>query len=477
MKNIIKNSKALRLIAVCMSAVIALSGCGSSDSSSAADDNSKVNKAGTMRDMTTQELIEDMGLGINLGNTFEATGNWINNGSVSDYETCWGSPVITEEMIKGYKDAGFGAVRVPANWSNLMSEDYTIDPEFDKRIHEVVDWILDNDMYVILNVHHEDWVNVPVFDDATYAEAESKLTSIWTQVAETFKDYDQHLIFEGMNEIHEHGNWNTPKDFGVMKNVNAYNQLFVDAVRATGGRNADRILIASGYNTNINITTDPASGWQLPQDPVKDHMMVSLHYYDPYDVTINSDTQTGVWAWGEKAVKRGDKALDWHTEANTDASMKKLHDTFAAKGIPFFIGEYGAIDKTKENKRNQGYREHWYRYVTKDIKAAGGIPVVWDNGAPNDMLTRLFTQARENIAQEAAQYKAEEPLYLAAIAAGREIVDNVTDGETALEAGGKIKGLRHALTSEKEIRAMLSARIRELGLKWDKEAGAYVSAE
>ncbi|MBR3668088.1 MAG: cellulase family glycosylhydrolase, partial [Ruminococcus sp.] len=119
-----------------MSAVIALSGCGSSGSSSAADDSTEAEKVGVMRDMTTQELIEDMGLGINLGNTFEATGSWIKNGSVSDYEKCWGSPIITEEMIKGYKDAGFGVVRVPANWSNLMSEDYTIDPEFDKRIHE-----------------------------------------------------------------------------------------------------------------------------------------------------------------------------------------------------------------------------------------------------------------------------------------------------------------------------------------------------
>ena len=136
-----------KLCALCIPAVILLSGCSADSYDSSA-----------MRDMTTQELIEDMGLGINLGNTFEATGSWVGGTTVSAFERCWGSPIITEEMIKGIKDGGFGVVRLPANWSNLMSDDYTISPEFDARIHEVVDWILDNDMYVILNMHHETWI-------------------------------------------------------------------------------------------------------------------------------------------------------------------------------------------------------------------------------------------------------------------------------------------------------------------------------
>ncbi|MCI6283307.1 glycoside hydrolase family 5 protein [Selenomonas sp.] len=345
-------------------------------------------RAADPADCTAVETADAMGIGWNLGNSLDA----YHRGGKAE-ETAWGNPVITKELLDAVKAEGFTTVRIPVTYIGHVGDapDYTIDDAYLDRVQEVVDYAYDDGLYVVINIHHDGgddpaggtWINCAA-TGAEQAAIQAKFRRMWEQIAARFADYDQHLIFEGMNEIHEHGNWNTPDDYGVMKNVNAYNQLFVDAVRAAGGRNADRILIASGYNTNINITTDPASGWQLPADPVKDHLMVSLHYYDPYDFTINSDTKTGVWAWGEQAVKRGDKALANHTEVNTDASMRKLHDTFVTKGIPVFIGEYGAIDKTKENKRNQGYREHWYRYVTKDIKAAGGIPVVWDNGAPNE---------------------------------------------------------------------------------------------
>lgn len=170
----------------------------------------------------------------------------------------------------------------------------------------------------------------------------------------------------------------------------------------------------------------------------------------------------------------------FHTveEKDGDIVKQRLMCEGAAKNIVWQPCDLGCQLMILGEKRFMGFGPD-ERYFAKRCYGISGLVEIpnLDNGAPNDMLTRLFAQARENIAQEAAQYKAEEPLYLAAIEAGREIVDNVTDGETALAAGGKIKGLRHALTSEKEIRAMLSARIRELGLKWDKEAGAYVSAE
>ena len=280
--------------------------------------------------------------------------------------------------------------------------DYTVDTAWLDRVQQVVDWALADDMYAVINIHHDGgddpqggtWIDCTATGEQQ-AAIQAKFRRIWEQVADRFRDYDQHLVFEGMNEIHEHGNWNTPKDFGVMKNVNAYNQIFVDTVRASGGENPDRILIASGYNTNISITTDKAQGWQLPKDPADHRLMVSLHYYDPYDFTINSDPKSGVWAWGAKALAAGDKADDWFTEKTIDASMEKLYDKFAKKGVPFFIGEYGAIDKTKINKKNQAYRESWYRYVTKDVKANGGVPVVWDNGAPNED-TFTFVDRKKN---------------------------------------------------------------------------------
>lgn len=170
----------------------------------------------------------------------------------------------------------------------------------------------------------------------------------------------------------------------------------------------------------------------------------------------------------------------FHTveEKDGDIVKQRLMCEGAARNIVWQPCDLGCQLMILGEKRFMGFGPD-ERYFAKRCYGISGLVEIpnLDNGAPNDMLTRLFAQARENIAQEAAQYKAEEPLYLAAIAAGREIVDNVTDGETAQAAGGKIRGLRHALTSEKEIRAMLSARIRELGLKWDKEAGAYVHAE
>ena len=246
-----------KLCALCIPAVILLSGCSADSYDSSA-----------MRDMTTQELIEDMGLGINLGNTFEATGSWVGGTTVSAFERCWGSPIITEEMIKGIKDGGFGVVRLPANWSNLMSDDYTISPEFDARIHEVVDWILDNDMYVILNMHHETWIaNMPTNEE----ECLTHYSRLWEQITESFKDYDDHLMFESLNE---EGGWDSvwnqygsstegkAEAFGYL---NKLNQTFVDIVRASGGNNKKRHLLIAGYYTNIEHTCDEL--FVMPTDP------------------------------------------------------------------------------------------------------------------------------------------------------------------------------------------------------------------
>ena len=151
-----------------------------------------------MREITTMELVKEMGIGINLGNTLEATGSWINGTSVTNYETAWGSPVITEEMIKGYADEGFGVLRIPVAWSNMMGEDYTINPDYVARVKEVVNWALDSGMYVILNLHWDGgW-----FEKFPSEKEESmyKYTRIWTQLAEAFKNYDDHLMFESFNE-------------------------------------------------------------------------------------------------------------------------------------------------------------------------------------------------------------------------------------------------------------------------------------
>lgn len=344
-----------KVISVILSAALLLSGCeASSDETS------------NMRDMTTQELIEDMGLGINLGNTMEATGSWIYNGSVKDYETCWGSPVITEEMIKGYKDAGFGVIRVPANWSNMMAEDYTLNADYVARIHQIVDWILANDMYVILNTHHEKWLgDMPTNEE----EVLLKFTRIWEQIAESFKDYDDRLMFEGLNEEggydsvwNQYGGTTEGKDvaFGYL---NKLNQTFVDTVRASGGNNAKRHLLVAGYYTNVVHTCDEM--FVVPTDPAN-RIAVSVHYYDPSTLTIlEADAD-----WGKAKT-------EWGSEADI-AEMERLLDmlvtTFVDKGVPVIIGEYGCFGKNKTQEVKRAYMID----VCRETYERNMLPVLWD---------------------------------------------------------------------------------------------------
>ena len=344
-----------KLCALCIPAVILLSGCSADSYDSSA-----------MRDMTTQELIEDMGLGINLGNTFEATGSWVGGTTVSAFERCWGSPIITEEMIKGIKDGGFGVVRLPANWSNLMSDDYTISPEFDARIHEVVDWILDNDMYVILNMHHETWIaDMPTNEE----ECLTHYSRLWEQITESFKDYDDHLMFESLNE---EGGWDSvwnqygsstegkAEAFGYL---NKLNQTFVDIVRASGGNNKKRHLLIAGYYTNIEHTCDEL--FVMPTDP-ENRLAVSVHYYEPSNLTIlEADAD-----WGKAKT-------DWGSEsdiAKLNSLLDLMKTTFTDKGIPVIVGEYGCFGKNKTQEVKRAYMVD----VCRETYIRGMLPVLWD---------------------------------------------------------------------------------------------------
>lgn len=190
------------ILALCM--IVSVTACSSGNESSVPEE-VKGSDDRTMREMTTQELIEDMGLGINLGNTFESCGNWINKSSVTNYETAWGSPVITEQMIKGYKDCGFGVMRLPVAWSNMMDKKtYTINPDYMARVKEVLNWALDSDLYVILNIHYDNGWFSGFADDKKRDECFKKYETIWKQLCEEFGDYGDHLMFESLNE---EGGW------------------------------------------------------------------------------------------------------------------------------------------------------------------------------------------------------------------------------------------------------------------------------
>ncbi len=311
-----------------------------------------------------------MGYGINLGNTLEACGDWINSTQVSKYETAWGSPVITREMINGYADAGFGVLRIPVAWSNLMSTDgsYTISPDYISRVKEVVEWTLDTGMFAIINIHYDSgWVN---FFPDNEEESMRRFTTMWTQIAEAFKNYGERLIFEAQNEeLGWNSLWNqwsgsTGDDKkSSYRLVNEVNQAFVDTVRSSDGNNPRRHLLISGYNTNVELTCDEL--FQLPNDPAN-RLAVSVHYYEPSTLTIiDGDVE-----WGKAKTTWGSAA----DIADLEKRIALLKARFIDNGIPVIVGEYGCFGKNKSRDTIESYLLD----VSSRMYAIGACPILWD---------------------------------------------------------------------------------------------------
>lgn len=323
-------------------------------------------EVGEMRDMTTQEIVLDMGVGINLGNTLEATGaEGIT--TVYGYETSWGSPSITPNMIAGYKKAGFDSVRIPVAWSNLMSEDYTISKELMDRVQVIVDCVIENDMYAIVNIHWDGgwWSNFPT----DYDECMKKYTRIWEQITERFKDYGDMLIFESLNEEGCFDSvWNRYSGSDAKKQeafdiLNDINQKFVDIVRGSGSNNAKRHLLIAGYATDVELTCDPC--FRMPADP-ENRCAVSVHYYTPPTFCILTEDAS----WGKADP-------DWGSDADIallEQHMDLLKTTFVDKGVPVIIGEFGAA---KANKTEDMVRLY-ITTVAQEAYERGMCPMLWD---------------------------------------------------------------------------------------------------
>lgn len=315
------------------------------------------------------EMAGHMGIGINLGNTMEAywadtadlTGGaqTIGDDTPGNYETCWGAVETTEEMIIGMKEAGFTTLRIPVYWGNMMTDDgtFTINQEYLGRVEELVTYGLDAEMYVVINIHHYDGFLIEHYPQDQVLEITEGL---WKQIAEYFREYPEELIFEGFNEAlgttGPEGQLDAERMYAF---VNSMNQTFVDAVRGTGGGNAARVLIVSGYNTNIDATTDER--FLMPEDTVEDRLMVSVHYIDNACYWTNS---IGNEAW-----------LDYSRN-----QCELLKARFLDQGIPVFVGECTA-----------GYppeRISWDATVTESadcletilgmIEEYGMVPVLWD---------------------------------------------------------------------------------------------------
>ena len=229
---------------------------------------------------TAPQVASQMTVGWNLGNTLEAICS----------ETAWGNPATSQTLINAVKAAGFNAIRIPVSWDcHTPSGTTTIPADWMARVKQVVDYAISQDMYVIINIHWDNgWLqDHPMFAFQTAVNA--KQQAYWTQIANTFKTYDQHLLFAGTNEVHADFDTPTAEHNTVQQ---SYNQTFVNAVRATGGNNASRTLVVQTYNTNIS---HGMNFFNMPTDTIASRLMVEVHYYDPYDFTLNPNGACNFW--------------------------------------------------------------------------------------------------------------------------------------------------------------------------------------
>jgi endoglucanase len=316
-----------------------------------------------MRDLTSLQLSKLMGAGWNLGNTLEAIGG----------ETAWGNPAANQALFNAIKAAGFKTVRIPVSWKQYADANDNISASWMSRVTQVVNYAKNAGLYTMINIHWDGGWMQPTY--ASQAMANARITKFWTQIANNFKGYDDTLLFAGTNEVMKDGDYGTPTvEYYTVQN--GFNQAFVNAVRATGGGNLARHLIVQGFNTNIDHAVNFAT---IPSDSATKRLMMEVHFYDPYNFTLNENST--IWQWGAAATNAS-ATETWANEAYVDAQFQKMKTRFVDAGIPVILGEFGVIRRT-EYAGSDTYRTNWTRYVARSAWTHGAVPVWWDAGLPN----------------------------------------------------------------------------------------------
>lgn len=349
---------------------------------------------------TATEAVSNMGLGWNLGNTLDSNSGdvsnmWIEKWSgrtPADYEKAWGQVPTTQALIDMMRDAGITAIRVPVTWYPHMVKTWAwvnggtawdrskapiakyMDEVWMQRVKQTVDYVISAGLYCVLNVHHDT-------GDANTAWLRASMTNyyrncclyewLWTRIAEEFKDYGDHLIFEGYNEmLDDEGSWcfasmnyqggyNAAAATDSYNAINSYAKSFVKAVRATGGNNATRNLMVNTYgacngdgNWSTHLT-DPLTKMQLPDDNATGHLIFQVHYYPSFS-TISE---------GRNSV-------------NNLCSL--LKNRLASKGAPVVIGEWGtATDSPVSYSQKSSIYLSWAEYFVNRAKANGIGTFLW----------------------------------------------------------------------------------------------------
>lgn len=343
----------------------------------------------TEGDNDAWKMAKTLGLGLNLGNQMDA----FDGKTEMAIEGYWtNGQKLTQAVFTGLKSKGFKSVRIPITWLGHIGEapDYKIDDRLD-RVAELVDWAEKAGLNTIINIHHDGsldynggvsytthWLNIRGAEssDAVNTQIKAEIKAVWTQIAERFKDKGDFLIFESFNEIQD-GHWGWSDDYksaaGKKKQndiLNEWNQVFVDAVRATGGNNATRWLGVPGYAASPDFTL--TDGFKVPSDPAN-RIMVSFHNYTPYAFCQTGEAND----WGH--TRRSNLTDSNYSEDYQKEIFYKFYKAYVEKGIPVYMGEYGCTNRTDATARK--FQLYWLEYVSKCAKTYGMSGFIWENGA------------------------------------------------------------------------------------------------
>lgn len=338
---------------------------------------------------TAVQLAARINLGWNIGNTMEAPGG----------ETGWGNPQITEDYIKFVKQCGFNAIRIPCAWNWHHVDDVKtahIDVNWLNRVKEVVGYCVDNDMYVLLNIHWDGgWLEGNT-DKLEQDSVRAKQKALWEQIATAMRDFDERLMFASANEPHV-------ENAEQMEILNSYHQTFIDAVRSTGGRNSYRILVIQGPSTDVKKTCNLMN--TFPKDTVPNRIMVEVHSYTPYQFCLMNEDETWgkmFYYWGEEhhSAIEPHRNATWGEEDELIKEFGKIKEKFVDKGIPVILGEYGAYRRGGNDHipldlaTHNNAVDHWITFITKQSLSCSIKPFFWDTGGALDRLNNTVIDQR-----------------------------------------------------------------------------------
>lgn len=340
------------------------------------------------------QLAAKIKLGWNMGNSLEAIGG----------ETAWGNPKATKALIDLVKANGFNAIRIPCSFDQYLANSTTakIKEEWLARVKEVVHYAIDNDMYVIVNIHWDGGWLENNCTEAAKSATNAKQKAYWEQIATYLRGFDEHLIFASANE---------PKVANAteMAVLTTYHQTFIDAVRSTGGKNAYRTLVVQGPDTDIEKTNKLML--TLPTDKVASRMMMEVHYYTPYQFTLmDKDADWGkmfyYWGANNRSTTDTERNPTWGEEADLTKLFKSMKTQFVDKGIPVILGEFGAIRRTNLTGTNLSLhlasRAYYLKVVVQQAKANGMVPFYWDEGNIGSNGFGIFNRFNTSVADTQA---------------------------------------------------------------------------